>query len=560
MDKALPPVAGILCFLLLWGGPVRAENHPDALIFQAMEEEMARSLTQLKIDVFEPPYFILYQIRHHDRTEVVATFGSLVQAGVDHKRTLFVDVRVGDPQFDSSHPNSHQMPLEQLIPVDNDLDALKRALWYETDLRYKQAIMNYLKKKGRLISGLEDHELPDFTRSGSGQVHLEPVPPFAPDLSAWKTLARRVSGRFRHAPDIEKSRVKLIGDRSIRYYLDSEGNRIRDGRVQYGIVLEAWTKTPDGRQLHDQDTLFFAAGEPFPPEAELFERVDRIASGLKALREAAAMDPYVGPALFSPDATAVLFHEAIGHRLEGDRLRLRKDGKTFLKKVGQAILPSFLTVVDNPRLESYQGHPLLGHYRIDDQGQAGQEVVLVENGVLKNFLLSRQPVLGFARTNGHARSDGLRFPVSRMSTLIVRSSRTEPPERLKTLLIEEIRRQNKPFGLYVRKIMGGETLTEQGRYQVFKGTPLYMYKVYPDGREELVRGAEFVGTPLSLVSKIRRVGDDATVINGFCTAESGILPVTSITPTVLLSEVELQTASPLRVRPPILPPPPLSNP
>lgn len=535
-----------------------AHAHPseeDAVIFQAMEDEMVRSLSDLKVDVFGPPYFVNYQIRHHDRAEVAASFGALIHSDTQQQRTLFVDVKVGDTQFDSSMPQSHRYSIEQLIPVDNDLDSLKRALWYETDLRYKQAIVSFLRKKGRFISGMESHDLPDFSKGQSVRIQIEPIPEWKLDIPGWETLAREVSAIFKEAPEIEKSRVKIFSDRVIRYYYDSEGNKIRDAHLKYGLHLEAWTKTVEGIQLHDQKTFYFKKLDQFPSRSELNRATRELMGSLQALKVATPMSPYVGPAIFSPDATAVLFHEAIGHRLEGDRLRRDRDGKTFLKKIGKRILPEFVTVVDNPTLESFKGTPLIGNYHTDDQGQASREVVLIDHGVLKSFLLSRTPVLGFNRTNGHARSDGAHAPMSRMSNFVVKSDLTLDAESLKQRLIEEVKKQNKPFGLFIKKIVGGETQTDSGQFQVFKGKPLYLYKVFPDGREELVRGVDFVGTPLSMISKILVMGDDPTVINGFCTAESGILPVASITPSVLLSEVELQASHQPHVRRPILAPP-----
>ena len=260
----------------------------------------------------------------------------------------------------------------------------------------------------------------------------------------------------------------------------------------------------------------------------------------------------------SPDAAAVLIHEAVGHRLEGDRLRTASDGKTFIKKIGKKILPSFLTIVDNPQIKQWNGIDLVGHYLYDDEGQKGDKVVLIDHGVLKSFLLSRAPVLKGERTNGHARSDGVKAPMSRMANVIVQSEIKFSPEKMKRLLIEQIRLQNKPYGLLIKKISGGETQTRAANFQVFKGKPVHIYKVYPeDGREELVRGVEFVGTPLSMIGKVIATGDDNTVINGFCGAESGLIPVTSITPSFLLSEVELQTSHDQPLRRPILPPPDL---
>jgi predicted Zn-dependent protease len=546
----------VLFGILATAGPVHAAPlNEDAVIFQAMEEEMTRSLSDLKVDVFGPPYFINYQIRQHDRAEVAASFGALISSDTQQKRTLFVDVKVGKPQFDSSSPQSHRYSVEQLIPVDNHLDSLKRALWYETDLRYKQAIVSFLRKKGRFISGVESHDLPDFSKGKSVREQIDPIPDWKLDLAGWETLAREVSGLFKGSPEIEKSRVKIFSERTIRYYYDSEGNKIRDTHLEYGIHLEAWAKTGEGTQLHDQETFYFNRIDQTPSKTKLIRATQALIVSLKALKSAPQMDPYVGPAIFSPDATAVLFHEAIGHRLEGDRLRRDKDGKTFLKKIGQRILPEFVTVVDNPSLESYQGTPLIGHYHTDDQGQLSREVVLIDHGILKSFLLSRMPVLGFNRTNGHARSDGAHAPMSRMSNFVVQSDLALDAASLKQRLIEEVRKQKKPYGLFVKKIIGGETQTDTRQFQVFKGKPLYLYKVFPDGREELVRGVDFVGTPLSMISKILITGDDPTAINGFCTAESGVLPVASITPSVLLSEVELQASHQSHVRQPILNPP-----
>ena len=548
--------------MIFWlsGIPAYAQSLDSASskIFQAMQEEMDRSLNSLKIDVFEPPYFIQYQIRHHDHYKVVGSFGSLIDSNNYRERTLFVDVRVGDAKFDSSTPGSHKYQLKRLIPLDNDIDALKRALWYETDLRYKQAIMNFMKKKGRLISGVGTHETADYSKGHDPVVRISPAPDFSPDIKKWENLVRNISALFKQAPEIEKSKVEIHADRTARYYYDSDGNKIRSFSINYRVSLGAWTKSDDGSSIHDQETFYFTKSENFPSKATLEEKVRQMIQGIKKLQKAPKAETYVGPALFSPDAAAVLIHEAVGHRLEGDRLRHASDGKTFLKKIGKRILPSFLTVLDNPQVKDLNGVDLVGHYLFDDEGQKGEKVVLIDKGILKSFLMSRAPVLGSERTNGHARSDGVKAPMSRMGNLIVQSDRRFSPEKLKKLLIMEIKRQNKPYGLFVKKIEGGETQTEAANFQVFKGKPIYIYKVYPeDGREELVRGVEFVGTPLAMISKVIATGQDDMVINGFCGAESGFLPVASVTPSFLLSEVELQISHEQSIRRPILPPPPL---
>ena len=529
---------------------------PDP-IFYAMNEELSRSMDQMKIDVFDPPYYINYQLRHHEYMEVAGSFGALTHSDHQNFRTLFVDVRVGSQEFDSFTPGSHQLKSHQIIPLDDDPEVLRRALWYETDLRYKQAIMNFLRKKGRFISGVEKHNLADFSSGNVPIEHIDPVVLLSEKISEWESQVRKVSAIFKSAPDIEKSQVKFRADRFTRYFYDSEKNKIRTSRIHYQVILEVWAKSESGDSIHDQEPFYFSNINNFPSSDELVEKAEMLIEEVGRLQSATRMDPYVGPAIFSPEAAAVLFHEAIGHRLEGDRLRQANDGKTFMKKIGAQILPGFLSVVDNPNLDSFAGHDLLGYYKYDDEGQKAEEVVLVDQGRLKNFLMSRTPVLGFFRTNGHARSDGQKRPMSRMSNVIVRSEKRLSPQQLKTKLIEEIQKQNKPFGLLIEKISGGETHTGTDAYQVFKGKPLYLRKIYPDGREELVSGVDFVGTPLSMVSKVVATGDDEMVINGYCGAESGLIPVTSITPSILLTEVELQGAHEKNLRRPILPPPEL---
>jgi predicted Zn-dependent protease len=277
---------------------------------------------------------------------------------------------------------------------------------------------------------------------------------------------------------------------------------------------------------------------------------------LLALRDAPVLDPYTGPALLAPEAAGVLFHEAVGHRLEGERQNDDKDGHTFKGQVGKPILPFFLTILDDPTARGLNDVSLSGYYRFDDQGVPGQRAVLVEKGVLKSFLLSRAPVSGFAHSNGHGRSAPGREPVARMSNLIVESSKKLPADKLKEALIAEAKRQEKPFGLLIRDVTGGNTDTSGYAYQAFKGQPRLVYKVdAKTGAETLVRGVEIVGTPLLSINKIIATGDDPRVFNGYCGAESGFVPVSTVAPTVLVTEIELQRTRKDSGRPPVLPSP-----
>jgi len=294
--------------------------------------------------------------------------------------------------------------------------------------------------------------------------------------------------------------------------------------------------------------------------------VDKMAADLKALRAAPTTEPYAGPALLSGRAAAVFFHEVLGHRLEGHRQRDEQEGQTFTKKVNQLVLPSFLSVVDDPTRKEINGVKLAGAYDYDDEGVPAQRVVAIENGVLKNFLMSRMPIAGFSHSNGHGRRQlgaaptGL-MPTGRQGNLIVTSTNTVKDAELRARFIEEIKKQGKPYGLYFEDIQGGFTLTTRSRPQAFQVIPVMVWKVYPDGRpDELVRGVDIVGTPLLSLNEILVTGERLEVFNGVCGAESGQIPVAAVAPAMLFSQIEVQKRAKGTERPPLLPPPGFEGP
>jgi predicted Zn-dependent protease len=342
----------------------------------------------------------------------------------------------------------------------------------------------------------------------------------------------------------------------VRWFTSSEGAAIVTEEVLYGVHVQALARAEDG-QLLENGRDWYARGEAGLPSPDALRReVRNVIRELEALRRAPALDPYTGPAILAAEAAGVLFHEAVGHRLEGDRQDDDKEGQTFKGQVGRAVLPPFLSVVDDPTIERAGGEALNGFYRFDDQGVAAQRALLVEDGVLRGYLLSRKPVKGFARSNGHGRSQGGQPPVARMANLVVTSRKQVPMVELKRMLVEEAKRQGKPYGLVIQDIVGGNTNTMSYGFQAFKGTPRLVYRVdVATGREELVRGVELVGTPLTSVNKILAAGGEPKVFNGFCGAESGYVPVSTVAPAVLVAEVELQRVARANERSPILPSP-----
>jgi len=278
---------------------------------------------------------------------------------------------------------------------------------------------------------------------------------------------------------------------------------------------------------------------------------------LKLLRSAPLVDPATVPAILSGRAAGVFFHEIFGHRVEGHRQRNADDAQTFAKRLNNAVLPPFLSVVFDPTRERIGNTALSGYYQFDDEGVRARPVTVVDKGILKTFLLGRTPLAAFPQSNGHGRAQPGMKPVSRQSNLLVQSEQAVTPERLLEMLREEIRKQGKPFGLYFENIEGGFTQTGRTTPNAFNVLPNLVYRVYADGRpRELVRGVDLIGTPLAAFSKIIATDNRMEVFNGTCGAESGSVPVSAVSPALLISEVEVQKKSQSQETLPILAAPP----
>jgi predicted Zn-dependent protease len=326
------------------------------------------------------------------------------------------------------------------------------------------------------------------------------------------------------------------------------------------LVIEANTRADDGMDLVRVETFESARPEGLPSEKEIAAKEEKMAADLMALRQAPLAEPYDGPALLSGRASAVFFHEVLGHRLEGHRQRGETEGQTFTKKVNQPVLPNFLSVYDDPTLGSMNGVPLSGSYSHDNEGVPARRVPLIEDGILKNFLMSRMPITNFDKSNGHGRHQAGFMPTGRQGNLIVQSSNAVKDSEMRGKLIEEIKKAGKPYGLYFEDVQGGFTLTTRELPQAFQVLPVIVWRVYADGRpDQLVRGVDIVGTPLASLNRIVLTGDTTQVFNGICGAESGSVPVSASAPAMLFSEMEVQKRSAARERPPILPAPGFEN-
>ena len=534
---------------------------PRQRMLAAMADELARAHQSLQLRGHEAPYFLSYAVRGLDSEEVGAKYGAVFLDHSRHVRRLQVDVRVGSYAFDNTGQQEvfdfdgadSGYTAGREAPLDDDPLALRNALWLLTDESYKKSLAAYLKKKGKEVYQPDDPGAPPSFSREEPHVAIDPPADHPFDREGWERETRAQTARLREHPELFDSQMRVSMDHEAREFASTEGTRLVTEQVIYGLHVQAWARAPDGMLLENSRDYYGARESELPRGEALAAHVQEMVEELIALQKAPVLDPYTGPALLAPEAAGVLFHEAVGHRLEGERQNDDKDGHTFKGQVGKPILPFFLTILDDPTARSMAGASLNGWYRFDDQGVPAQRTTRVEKGVLKSFLLSRAPVQGFMLSNGHGRSAPGRDPVARMSNLIVESAKTVPAAKLKAALIAEARRQQKPFGLLIRDVTGGNTDTSGYAYQAFKGQPRLVYKVdAKTGAETLVRGVEIVGTPLLSINKIIATGDDTRVFNGYCGAESGFVPVSTVAPTVLVSEIELQRTRKDTGRPPVM--------
>ena len=531
----------------------------------AMAEELERAHKSLQLRGHEAPFFLSYAVRGMDTQELGAKYGAVFIDRHRRDKRLQVDVRVGSYLFDNTgtpemfefEGSDSGYSAGREAPIDDDPAALRNALWLLTDETYKKVLSAFLKKKGKQVYRPDDPETPPSFSREESQVAVDPPIPFPFDRGGWVRELRQQTERLGAHPELFDSHVRISVDHEEREFASTEGTRLVTERVIYALHAQAWARAPDGMLLENSRDFYGAKDSELPRGEELARRIVVMVAELLALRQAPVLDPYTGPALLEPEAAGVLFHEAVGHRLEGERQNDDKDGHTFKGQVGKPILPFFLTILDDPTQRTAGPVSLNGYYRFDDQGVPGQRTTLVDKGILKTFLMSRAPVQGVPpHSNGHGRSAPGRDPVARMSNLLVESARTMPWPKLKEALIAEAKRQEKPFGLVIRDVTGGNTDTSGYAYQAFKGQPRLVYKVDANtGAETLVRGVEIVGTPLLSINKIIATGEERRVFNGYCGAESGYVPVSTVAPTVLVSEIELQRTRKDTGRSPVLPSP-----
>jgi predicted Zn-dependent protease len=548
-------VFAILIMLMFTTVSIGAVEYP---LLNAMKNEMKRTMDGLA-NQSTPPYFLSYAVTETKTIRMNAVFGSVKSSEQTLSRILDIDIRVGNHELDNTHTirgsrfefGGGGRGIE--LPMTNDEKALRSVMWNATDKLYKKAVERYGKVlTNRAVKVKEEDSSADFSRQ-------QPIESIAPDQSfiidslQWVKKIKQLSSLFTVDPKIYTGEVYFQADIITKYFVSSEGTVIRQSEPNVRLFASASTKADDGMTLPLFSSYFAFQPENLPSEEIIGQDIRRMIQTLGQLRDAPLAETYSGPAILSGAASGVFFHEIFGHRVEGHRQKDPNSSQTFKSFLNKKILPDFIDVVFDPGLKTLNGQDIVGYYTYDDEGVKAEKVIAVEKGIFKNFLMSRSPIESFPSSNGHGRRQAGLRPVARQSNLLVLASQSVAFDSLRTLLRNECTVQNKEYGLYFVEISGGFTFTARTIPNAFNVQPLVVYKIYADGRpDELVRGVDLIGTPLTTFNNIIAASHDIGIFNGVCGAESGGVPVSASSPSLYVKTIEVQKKQKSQAKPPLL--------
>jgi predicted Zn-dependent protease len=570
---------------------------------RAMQDEMERSRTRLAIDGVQKPYYIEYRLLDLDIRTVTASFGNIISSTTGRNRVMSVDVRVGDHHLDSSNFVSEEGFHGFLggpgdlgeVGIDGDYNSLRQDLWLATDQAYKGAVTGMSLKNAFLRSLTKPPEIDDFSQE-SPLVQIEPHAVADWTNRNWDAEARAASLVLRSVPQINGSRVTYYLVYQTYYLLNSEGTEIRIPHSLASVEAGIDTLADDGMPLHNYYTLYAAKPGELPDPATIAKGLQQAGQDLVALRSAPLSSDYTGPVLFDAAAASSMLTQVLPPSLSGARPALSTSPRVdeyfeqmgghndWSGRVGQRVLPTTVTLTDDPTSNDFQGQALLGGYDVDEEGVRGQKVTLVQNGILRNLLMSRRPGPDFDRSNGHGRSAILSEPHPTPSNLFFQSSEGMSAADLHKKFMDlckedghewciEVRRMDNPAIATIRQEDFQDTIGGMaGGLSSGERLPLLVYRVWVDGgKEELVRGARISGLTMRSLRNIPAVGTDTaaanyiqsatdgmmgTALGAFGSAQGG-LPSAIVAPSLILDDVELRGYRGEPRRLPLDPAPPL---
>jgi len=515
-------------------------------LLDILKAENEREMTVLKGRP-DPAFYLEYQLVEQRLVSLEAEGGALIQDSDNTDRNLDVEVRVGRPELDNTRQLADDdkglnAPLTRrgTVPFGEDKEAISNALWLETDRRYRESVtaLGYVHQDQATLA--KRATAPDFSANPDGpQTHVDKPAKLEFDKARWVERLKRCSAKALKEP-ATRGTCSVVFQLNTAYIVNSEGTQLQLSWTNAQLAVSVGVKADDGMNLSRLEQRFGRTPADLPPDTEVDRMIGMVTGDLSALDKAPLAEPYVGPAILEGRAAGVFFHEVFGHRIEGHRQKDTTSGQTFASYVGKDIAPEWLSVYDNPEIETLNGKQLNGFYRYDDEGVAARRVPLIDKGKLVGFLMGRNPIAGFPASNGHGRRSPGLPPVARQGNLVVEVEKSVERPELERMLLEEVKKQHRPYGFIFTDISGGFTNTSAFAPQAFKVNPVMAYRIYPDGKKELVRGIDIGGTPLVALQSIRAASREIETFNGVCGAESGWVPVSASAPSLLLERLEIE--------------------
>ncbi len=530
----------------------------DDAVFRALQDELARAKT-LKMDGVEPPYYLGAYVNDAETFRVSASFGSLVSRGDDTRRTIEVQVRVGDMNLDNTNfanPESSfffgapGLGRGHSVAAEPDYDSIRHGLWLAFDDAYKQAVEEIARKRAYLETNDVKDRPPDFAKAPLSVVVL-PRERLSVDRERWTRLVKKASAVFRAHRQSYAAAVGLTASVSYQYFVSSDGAKHRFGEPLFHLDFSAATAAADGMNLAASADFWGRTESELPREAEVLKAAKEVADRIDALAKAPTLsEDYTGPVLFTGRAAAQFFLETIGDPLSHPRQMLGApvEGR-LIDRLGKHIGPTLLTVRDDPTLHQWKNQPLLGYFPVDDDGVKPMPITLVDQGLLRTYYMSRIPTSLVKETNGHSRAGQ-----GSVGNLFVETRSPQSKEALKKQLIRLARENDLDYGLMVEEL-GESRGSHGGTTGVALESPALLYRVFADGRQELVRGASFKPTTFRVIKDIVAMGSEATLLN---TDHAG-QRVSVIAPSVLVKELELKRPKEEFEKPPFSPRPELTD-
>jgi TldD protein len=562
----------LACALQSWSG-----NTKDSCWKQSFHQALLEAHREIATQD-ETPYFA--SIRWHENQDYSLEYVQGFRTSTRKSQQVVADLslRIGSHLLDHTMPDPdgeislHVGVQEIQIPETCEPKLIRTQVRRAYESAYRQAMDKWVEVKANQEQIFETDTVPIFESLSPEQIgvitnqerHQKII---QSDSLPFDSLAMSLDSSLKMMR-IDTALIfhKLIWQSQLqrRHYLDLDGLYTQEVSQKHWSHRSLWGRSQDGIEQESSELEVFSGMDIPWASQQLPKSLENEKQLFDSLLKAKNAEPYAGPVLLEGPAAAVWVHEVIGHRLEADRLRSISDGQTFLSKINQRILPKTWDLWDKPNLTHYGDNPLLGHYHFDDQGMVSQDVPLIVDGILKNFLLSRTPIAPGGKiqySNGHGRGElGLRAE-ARMGNLILSPKKGLSQSELHQKLLALAQAKKLPYALRVAKLGGGFTQTERGNAQSFKLNPFGVYKVFVDGRpDELVRGLDVSGTPLATLTQLVAGGDQLFVFNGFCGSSSGWVPVSAQAPALLLDNLELERSLGSPQKPPLTPMPSLQKP